>query len=279
MSPTQQLRGETVALTVNTNISAMSAVSSLSGAGVTAAMDSLSSGSRNGSAVDVAIGEALNAEVMAEEQGMRNANDGISVAQTAEGASNEVADILSRIRELAVQSASETLANSERAYIQDEFTQLVAEVDRIAGSAEFNGVALADGSNTVLTAQVGTTAADAIGIPLGDLRATALGIDLGSIDLSTAGGAFAAIDDLDAAIDTVGGYRASLGSASNQLDSAISNSSSYVESMRAAESQNMDADFAEAAAELSKQQIMQQAGIAVLAQANSMSQHALALLE
>jgi len=265
-----------MALTVSTNMSALSA-SSAHGA-LSASLNSLSSGSQATSAADLAVGENLDAESLAIDQGMRNANDGISIIQTAEGSTNEVANILGRMRELAMQSASETLADSERAYIQTEYTQLVAEVDRIAGATEFNGVALSDGSASALSVQVGAAAEDAVGITLGDLRATALGIDLASVDLSTAGGAFAAIDDIDAAMDTVGGYRADYGSAAGRLGSSLSASSSELEALSSARSQIMDADFATASAEIAKNQIMQQAGVAALAQARSVNQSILALL-
>ena len=163
---------------------------------------------------------------------MRNANDGISIIQTAESATSEVTNILSRMRELAVQSSSETLADSERAYINEEFDQLNQELDRIASVTEFNGVALADGSTTTLSAQVGIDNATTsrISISLGDLRSTVLGV--GTLDLSTSTGAQTALDSIDTALDTVSSQRATLGAVQNRIDSSLSNSANYLESLR-----------------------------------------------
>lgn len=275
-----------MALTVNTNLSSMSAVVSLNGTnrGLSKVMGNLASGLRINHAGDdaagLAVAENLDAASRSLVVAQRNANDGISVIQTAEGATGEVGNILKRMRELAVQSASETLADDERAYIQDEFTQLTAEVDRIANVTEFNGVALTDGTNSTLDVQVGinNTTDDTISITLGDLSAGTLGVDTGSVDLSTSGGASTALTDIDAAIDTLNGYRSAFGSVQNRLESALANLETYTVNVSGAESRIRDADFAKEAAELSKFQIMQQAGVAVLGQANQINQGALRLL-
>jgi flagellin len=198
--------------------------------------------------------------------------------QTAEGSTNEVTNILSRMRELAVQSSSGTLANTERTYINDEFDQLNQEISRISSVTEFNGISLSDGSTTTVSAQIGVDNAGTsrIDISLGDLRSTILGV--GALDLSTMTGAQSAISAIDTAISTVNSYRSSYGSVQNRIDSSLSNSATYMESLKAAESQIMDADFAKESTEMTKQQIMQQAGVAALSQAKNINQSVLSLL-
>ena len=275
-----------MALTVNTNIASMKARNNLSAnsRALSGSFERISSGLRITKAADDAAGlgvaESMDAQERSARQAMRNTNDGISMVQTAEGSTNEVANIVKRMRELAVQSSSETLASTERAYIQDEYLALESEIDRVANTTEFNGVSLTDGSNTQLNVQVGimNTTNDQVTVTFGDLRVTALAIDSGSIDLSTSAGAFAAIDDLDAALDTLNSTRASFGSSQNRLDSSLRNMETYSENLSSAQSQIRDADFAYETAELAKTQIMQQAGTAILSQANSMSQGALSLI-
>jgi flagellin len=275
-----------MALTVNSNIASLNALNNLSGVqrSLTGSYSRLSSGLRISRAADDAAGlgvaESLEALSSSGRVAMRNANDGISVIQTAEGAMDSVGDIISRMRELAVQSSSETLADTERAYIQSEYEELEDEIDRIANSTEFNGLALTDGTNTSLDVQVGVdnTANDRIAISLNDITATTLGVDTASIDMSTASGAQAAIDVLDTALDSVSGYRSDLGAVQNRLDSALTNMETYVENLEHAESSIRDADFAYETAELAKFRILQDAGVAVLAQAKNINQGALSLL-
>ena len=275
-----------MALTVNTNIAAVKSMTNLNRANrsLAGSFERISSGLRITKAADDAAGlgvaESLDAQGISARQAMRNTNDGISVIQTAEGATNEVANIVKRMRELAVQSSSETLASTERAYVQNEYLSLESEVERIAQVTEFNGLALSDGTNSTLDVQVGimNSANDRIAITLGDLRVTTLGIDSGSIDMSTAAGAQSAITTLDTALDTLNGYRSDYGATQNRLDSSLNNMETYSESLSAAESQIRDADFAYETAELAKNQVMQQAGISILAQANQLGQGALSLL-
>jgi flagellin len=246
-------------------------------------LDRISSGLRVVRAADDAagLGVATNLETAAisTRQAMRNTNDGISIIQTAEGAANEVTDILQRIRELAVQSASQTLGNDERQFIQSELTEMRDEIARIAATTEFNGVSLADGTTTQLAVQVGITNASnsRITIDLGDLTTTTLG--LSTIDLSSVTSARSALDVLDEAIDSVNEYRSGLGSVQNRLDSSLRNSEVYTESLSAAQSQIRDADFAYETSEMTKLQIMQQAGVAALAQAKNMNQSVVSLLQ
>ena len=275
-----------MALTVRTNLSAMNASNALGAtqSSLSNTLGRISSGMRINSAADDAAGLGVATQLTTQadsmEQAMRNANDGISIIQTAEGATNEVTNILNRMRELAVQSASETLSNDERVYINEEFDQLNQEISRISEVTEFNGVALANNTTTAIGVQVGIDAATTsqIDISLGDLRASALGTGVDALDLSTSTGALAAITAIDTAIDDVSSQRSTLGSVQNRLESSLANSTDYLESLRAAESQIMDADFAKESTEMSKFQIMQQAGVASLAQAKNINQAVLSLL-
>jgi len=275
-----------MALTVNTNLASIKSMTNMSrtSRNLQGSFERISSGLRITKAADDAAGlgvaESLDAQEISARQAMRNVNDGISLIQTAEGATNEVANILKRMRELAVQSASETMATTERAYIQTEYLALEEEVNRIAAVTEFNGILLAEGTNTQVAVQVGVmnTSNDQITVTFSDLRSTALGIDSGTIGLDTAANAFAAIDDLDTALDSVSSSRAGLGASQNRLDTSLRNLETYSENLASAQSQIRDADFAWETAELSKNQIMQQAGTSILAQANQLTQGALSLL-
>jgi len=243
----------------------------------------ISSGLRVNSAADDAagLGVATNLETDAKSttQAMRNANDGISIIQTAESASSEVVDILQRMRELAVQSSSETLDDDERSYISDEFDELSDEIARIANVTEFNGIELSDGTTTQIDVQVGiqNNTSSRITLDVGELTTTALGLTA-SVSLSTVTDAQEAIDSIDAALDTVNGYRSDLGAVQNRLDSAINNSQAYLEALSSAQSSIIDADLATETSEMTKMQIMQQAGVAALAQAKNMNQSVISLL-
>jgi flagellin len=251
---------------------------------LTQSLSRISSGLRINKAADDAagLGVATNLEtsVISTRQAMRNTNDGISIIQTAEGATNEVTDILQRMRELAVQSASETLDDDERSYISDEFSELSEEVARIANVTEFNGLSLSNNSNTSLDVQVGIQNASTsrITIDLGDLRATSLGVDTGNVSLANVTSAQEAIDNIDTAIDSVNSYRSDFGAVQNRLDSALNNSQVSMEQLSAAQSTVMDADFATETSNLTKLQIMQQAGVASLAQAKNINQSVISLL-
>jgi flagellin len=275
-----------MSMTVRTNVASMMAAGSLgrTNKALTQSLSRISSGLRISSAADDAagLGVATNLEtsVVSTRQAMRNTNDGISIIQTAEGAANEVTDILQRMRELAVQSSSETLDDDERSYINDEFTELSEEVARISSVTEFNGVSLANNTSTQLDVQVGIQNATTsrITIDLGDLRATSLGIDAANVSLSNVTSAQSALDAIDTAIDSVNSYRSDFGSVQNRLDSALNNSQVYMEALSSAQSSIMDADFAEETSNLTKLQIMQQAGVAALAQAKNINQSVVSLL-
>ena len=275
-----------MALTVNTNVSAMRASAALTRTqgSLSQTLQRVSTGLRVTKAADDAAGSAvamnLSTQARSGRQAIRNANDGISVIQTAEAASKEVLNILDRMRELAVQSASETLDDGERDYIDDEFEALSEEVQRIAKATEFNDLALADGTTTSLTVQVGVTSGteSEVAITLGDLTSSTLGVATGDIDLTAATAAQSAIDTIDTAIDSVNSIRADYGSTQNRLDSSIGNMTTYVESLSAASSQIMDADYAHETSEMTRLQVMQQAGVAALAQAKGLNQSVVSLL-
>jgi len=243
-------------------------------------------------AAGLAVAENLDAATRGLNMARRNVSDGLGVLQIAEGAANEVANNLKRMRELAVQSSSDTLASDERQYIQTEYKQLESEIQRIANITEFNGVGLSRGASTnaggslgltTLDVQVGihNTTDDRIALTLGDMTVGASGLALtngSSVSLTTAGSAQAALDRIDVALDSVNTYRSNFGALQNRLESTLRNLEIYSENMRAAESQIRDADFAYEAAEMSKYQIMQQAGTAVLGQANQINQGAVRLI-
>lgn len=255
-----------MALTVNTNTSANASVVQLNrtNRALSATYERISSGLRIVSAGDDAAGlgvaENLDSTSRGLRQAMRNTNDGISLLEVAESSASEVGNLLKRMKELAVQSSSESLHDDERAYIQAEFVQISGEIDRIANVTEFNGTKLSDGTNATLDIQVGVqdTADDRIAVTLGDLTSATLGVDTAGVDLSTAATAQAALTVIDSALDTVNAYRADMGASQNRLESAMRTIETYTEKVEGAESRIRDADFAFETAEMSKQNIMQQ---------------------
>jgi len=275
-----------MALVINHNLSSITAQRNLANTGrsLGKAFERVSSGLRVNSASDDAAGlgvaENLEAASRSARVAMRNTNDGISVVQTAEGATSEVGNILKRMRELAVQSSSETLESTERAYVQDEYSALAQEVDRIAQVTEFNGLKLTNASNTSLAVQVGVnnTSNDRISITMGDLTSSTLGVSTSQMSLNTAASAQSAITTLDTALDSVNGYRSSYGAVQNRLTDSLVNLEVYSENLVAAESRIRDADFAHETAEMAKLQIMQQAGLSVLSQTGAAQQGVLSLI-
>ena len=274
-----------MALTVNTNLASIQAQRSL--ARVTTQLGTsfrrLSTGLRIASAADdaarLAISERLRAQVRSLDQARRSANDATSLVQTAEGALNETGNLLVRLREIAVQASNGTVSGADRDTLQQEFADLVSEIDRIAQSTEFNEINLLDGTQANVTFQVGigtTAGVDTLSVTLDSARAADLGID--TLDVGSAGDPAAAIDALDTAIDSVSGLRGRFGAAQNRLQSTISNLGAQSENLTAAESRIRDVDVAYETAQLTRLQIMQQAAIGVLAQTNALPQAALRLL-
>jgi flagellin len=253
--------------------------------GLGTAMQRMSSGLRINNASDdaagLAISEKLRSEVRSLSQAQRNANDGISLLQTAEGALAEGNDMLIRMRELAVQSANGTLGSSERTALNEEFTALRSEMDRIANVTEFNGTKLLDGSvSGGLTFQVGVdnvAANDRITVSISDSDAAGMGISSG-MTLSTVTGARTALGLIDTAISNVASRRGEIGAAQNRLVSTINNLSASHENLSAANSRIRDADVASESASFARSQILMQAGVSVLAQANQLPSLALSLI-
>jgi flagellin len=222
----------------------------------------------------------LQSQIRSYGQAGRNAADGVSVAQTAEGALNEIGNILTRMRELAMQSASDGIGTTERGFVQTESTNLVAEIDRISQTAEFNGVKLLDGSATALDFQVGirNSANDFLTVTTADSRSATL-FAAGAVPvMSTKVGAKAAITDIDAALALVSTARSTFGAVGNRLNSVMSTIQNASENLSAANSRIRDVDVAEETSNMTKANVLQQAGISVLAQANQSPQIALKLL-
>jgi len=271
-------------LRVNTNVASINAQRNLSTVNerLGGNFRRLSTGLRIASASDdaagLAISERLRAQVRSLEQGKRNANDGISLVQTAEGALNEVSSILTRLRELAIQSSNGTVSNADKATLDEEFQSLVDEVDRIGRSTEFNGVKLLDGSSSSVSFQVGfgtTSGIDTLDVNLSAALSTSLSLD--SLDISS-GSTTTALTNIDTAINSVSSMRGSLGAVQNRLGNAINNNAIQTENLSAAESRIRDVDVAYETAQLTRNNILQQASISVLSQANAQPQSALQLL-
>jgi flagellin len=271
-------------MSIRTNVSSINAQRNLWGneMALDSSLEKLSSGYRITKAGDDAAGlgisSNLGAQIRSYNQAARNASDAISLVQTAESALNEQTNILTRLRELAMQSASDGIGDTERGYIQTEVDAQTTEIDRIASTAEYNGQMLLDGNVTTLDFQVGirNTANDVVSVDTLDGTAATLGV--AGLDLSTKAGAQAALDTLDTAIETVSTARASLGAAANRMTSVGSTIRAASESLSAANSRIRDVNVAEETSNLSRSQILMQAGVSVLAQANQMPQLALKLI-
>ncbi|MED5463697.1 MAG: flagellin [Myxococcota bacterium] len=273
-------------ISVRTNVASLNAQRNLSrtqGA-LGTNIQRLSSGLRINSAADDAAGlsitQNLNAQIGGIKQATRNANDAISVIQTAEGALGELSNVLTRMRELAVQAANDgALGSNERAYVDQEFQLLESELNRIVGVTEFNGQKLINGAmSSGVDFQVGmrNTANDRIGLTIVDTDATALGLNDESLSMAT--GAQQAIDALDSAIQSIATMRGTLGATQNRLSITISNLTNMTENFSASVSRIQDTDVALETAQMTRNQILSQAGVAVLAQANQLPQSALSLL-
>lgn len=284
-----------MAITVNTNVASMNAQRNLGRTqkSLMGNLGRLSTGLRINTAADdaagLAISEKLKSQVRSLSQAERNANDGVSLLQTAEGAMNEASGILTRMRELAVQSANGTLGSTERGFLNDEVSALSSELDRIGSVTEFNGTKLLEGgtTGTSFSFQVGlgATSNDSISATIKGVKAADIGVvtggsvsSLAGIDISTATGAQNALAVIDQAITDVSSRRADLGSVQNRLNVTISNLGSARENLSAANSRIRDVDVASETADMTRNNILMQAGVSVLAQANQSPQVALALL-
>ena len=273
-------------LVVNTNVPSFQAQRNLSKsqAALSSSFNKLSSGFRINSAADdasgLAISEGMKSSIRSFVVAERNANDGISMSQTAEGALGEVHDILGRMRELAMQSSNGTLTATDRSYVDAEFQQLKSEVQRIQDSTKFNGKDLIKAVTTAFTFQVGldNVASDQIAVSFGNVKLTALLAAANKVDGAGATAALTALGTVDAAIGTVSGARSRFGAVMNRLTSAASNITTMRLNLTAANSRVRDVDVADETSRLSKNQVLTQAGVAVLAQANQLPQLAFGLL-
>jgi flagellin len=279
-----------MAISIVTNTQSLNAQKNLAQTtkALSANFSKLSSGMRINNAGDdaagLAISERMKSQVRSMGQAERNSNDGISLLQTAEGAMNENSGILIRMRELGMQSANGTLGQSERDALQTEFSQLTSEINRIAQVTEFNGQNLLDGTNATFTFQVGvgtTAGQDTVDATMSNMSTAAYGAaatDLTALDISSATGATAALTALDTAIDDTSTARAGLGSTQNRLQVTVNNLQSAKENLSAANSRIRDVDVAEESSSMTRNNILSQAGMAVLSQANQLPSMALSLL-
>lgn len=278
-----------MSLVINTNLASINAQRRVgsNAKAMQGTFSRISSGLRINTAADdaagLAISESLDAENRSVEMAKRNVNDGLSLLEVAEGAAGQVGDMLKRLRELTVQASSGTLATTERDYLDTEAVALVDEINRIADTTEFNGIKLSDGSQARVTLQVGTDAST-----LSQLSVSLVGLNGASLDagLITAAGSFftnqttaqGKITVIDNALQKLNEGRSTFGAYMNRLDATMSNLQVYGENLTASRSRIVDADYAKESADLSKRQVMQQAGVAILGQANQLPQGALRLI-
>jgi len=275
--------------TINTNMASLSAQRALQSTdgSLSTSMKRLSTGLRINSAKDDSAGLAIAERMTSQVRGMtvasRNANDAISLAQTAEGSLGKVGESLQRMRELAVQSANSTNDTSDRANLNEEYTALATEVSRVLEGTKFNGKNLLNASATDMAFQIGadTDATDRITVELSDMTAgpgMAAAITGTAASIATVGDALITISNLDAAIDEVTSARSNLGSVQNRFESVVANLATSQENITAARGRITDADFAVESANLSRAQVLSQAGNTMLAQANQQPQQVLSLL-
>ena len=266
---------------INTNTSALRAQngSRMAEQSLRVAMERLSTGKRINSAKDDAAGlgiaSSMTSQIRGMNQGVRNANDGISLAQTAEGALSEVTNMLQRIRELAVQSASGTYSDDDRTNLQEEVTALGAQIDDIISNTKFNGVTLFGSASGSFGIQVGANSGDTVSLNIAGVDVS----DASGSDISDVDGAETALDDVDTALKDVATVRAGLGAAQSRLESTVNNLTNNVTNLSDARSRIEDADFSAETTNLAKAQILSQASTAMLAQANQSQQNVLSLLQ
>jgi|TARA_B100000459_G_scaffold140145_1_gene98895 flagellin len=279
-------------LVVNTNVASLNAQRAIAASGIElkTAMERLSSGKKINSAADDAAGFAIAERMTAQIRGLnmaaKNANDGLSMLATIENATNDVTDMLQRIRELAVQAVNDTNGTADREYLQAEVTSLLAEIDRVSTQTVYNNMNLLDGTQSGVV-QVGTEAGQSVSYSIDSIGTDSIGADDGAggitaiatISVETSADASAALDVISGAIEQVAGQRASYGALQNRLEYTVSNLMNVAEWTNSARSRIEDADFAAESARLAKAQVLQQTGTAMLAQANAASQLALQLIK
>jgi flagellin len=278
-----------------TNVNALRATNALvnNGRTLSLAMQQLSTGKRINSAADdsagLAMSESMTAQIRGLDMAVRNANDAISMLQTADGALVAQTDMLQRMRELAVQSASDTVSSTERTYLSTEYTALIAQLDAVGNNTEWNGMAILSGTGQQIsstsgeyTFQVGAngTAAEAVTVTIDNMTTSSGSGQYASLESSlTVSNSSAAITALDNAIDAVAAQRASIGAGMNRLTYAADNLTNISQNVMESRSRILDTDYAKASSMLARSQIIQQAATAMLAQANQQPQMVLALLK
>jgi len=273
-----------MAMVINTNMGSENAVRLLdqSSREQKVSMERLTSGLRINKTADDAAGKAvvtrMDSQVMGTDMAMRNSQDGINLIQTVDGATEEVVNMLQRIRELGIQAANDTYTSANRAQMNEEVSQLRLEINRVASVTKFNGIALMNGSNTTLSIHAGweTDAVNQINIGLISMDVTALSVNGPNITTQT--GALSMVTQVDKALSKISTARAKWGAVQNRLESTISNLQNVNENIKSSRSQIEDADFARESANLARTQVLQQAGMSMLSQSNQQSQNVMQLL-
>jgi len=277
---------------INTNIKSLMASNALSKNGQVQrnVMESLSTGKRINRASDDAAGlsirETMTAQINGLNAAVRNANDGISLLQTADGALNETSNMMQRMRELATLSRTDTYSTVQKAALNDEYIQLASEIDRVANKTQWNGMDVLTGSGGPLASttaafnfQIGANAGDSYDVVISNMATSALGIASGTKQIDSAAGASAAISLIDLALSQLNAQRSLIGSAVNRLTHAVDNLTNISQNTSESRSKVEDTDYAAATSELARTQIIQQAATAILAQANQQPQAVLSLLK
>jgi len=278
---------------INTNVSALYSQNAMKAntRAMNTAMEQLSTGVRINSAKDdaagLAIGQSMTSQIRGLNQAVRNANDGINMMQTAEGAMTEQSNMLQRMRELAVQSSNGTYSSAQRVYLDAEFSALITQIGKISTETTWNGQQVLAGTNTNSIAgisgdfefQVGQAAGQTLSVSIGNMGTGTSGLAISSLAISTASGASAAMTTIDAALEKINLQRATIGAGINQLTYAADNMTNIAANVTQSRSTIMDTDYALATTQLAKTQILQQASTAMLAQANQQAQGVMALLK
>jgi flagellin len=268
---------------VNTNVSALNAWRNLTSSqlSMNTSLEKLSSGKKINRAADdasgLAISEKMTGQINGLDQATQNAQNGISMIQTAEGALNETTSMIQRLRTLAVSARNDTNTDTDRAQTQKEVSQLLSEITRVSTDTEFNTKKLIDGTASALVFQIGANQGQVMSVAIASMGATALGVN--ALSLSSVTGASAAISALDKALSSVSSTRANLGAVQNRLTHTVNNLEVASENLSSARSNLQDTDMAKEMANYSKQQVLIQSGTAMLAQANQSSQSVLKLLQ
>jgi flagellin len=268
---------------INTNVSALYSQNAMktNARSMNTAMEQLSTGTRINSAKDdaagLAIGQTMTSQIRGLNQAVRNANDGINMMQTAEGAMVEQSNMLQRMRELAVQSSNATYSNAQRTYLNTEFSALTSQISSITSQTMWNGQALISGATASFSFQVGQSSGQTISITVSAMTTAHLGVS--ALAVATAASASSAITAIDSALDTINNQRATIGAGINRLTYAADNMTNISANVTQSRSTIMDTDYAQASTALAKTQILQQASTAMLAQANQQAQGVMALLK